>query len=147
MTEERRCRFVQPTVVRLPLDGGEWIDVKKELNAGEARHVYASLVKSMVAGKPPELDAERVGVTKLLAYVVGWSLLNYDGRPEPVSEEALRVLDQETYQDIIRAVDDHDLVSEAARHARKNGLDGETGLPATSPSRSGVAGVSSGSAS
>jgi hypothetical protein len=145
--EGRRCRFVDPDVIQLPLSGGESITVKKELNAGEARHIYSDLVKTMVAGKPPELDAERVGVTKILAYVVQWSLLDREGHAQPVSEGALNLLDQDTYQEINSAVDTHDMLSEAARHARKNGSDGEMSLPATSPSPFAVAGVSSGSAS
>lgn len=144
---ERRCRFVQGEVVRLPLPGDEWIDVKRELNAGEARGVFSSLVKKMDVGAAAELDPERVGLTKVVAYVVGWSLLNTQGRPEPVSESAFNGLDQQTYIDIVTAVDLHDAACGAIRQARKNGQGGEKPLPAISPSLDGMAGVSSGSVS
>lgn len=146
MDEERRCRFVQGGIVRLPLAGGEWIDVKAELNAGEARRVFSSLVKEMHAGAPMELDPEKVGLTKVVEYVVGWSLLNYQKRPEPVSESAINGLDQDTYNDIVAAVDTHDAACEAVRTARKNGQGGAIPSPAISPSLDTVAGASTGSA-
>ncbi len=141
---ERRCRFVQGDVVRLPLSGGEWIDVKAELNAGEARHIFSALVKEMHAGRPTTIDPDKVGVTKVVEYVVGWSLLGLDGRPEPVSESAIDGLDVDTYREIVDAVDAHDAACEAARLARKNGQGGESPSPAISPSLAGVAGASSG---
>jgi len=142
--KERRCRFVQGDVVRLALSGGEWIDVKKELNAGESRRIFASLVKEMHAGQPTKLDPERVGLTKVVEYVIGWSLQGTDGRPEPVSESAIDGLDLDTYQEIVAAVDAHDLACETARLARKNDRDGESRSPATSPSPDAAAGASSG---
>lgn len=142
---ERRCRFVAGEIVRLPLSGGEWIDVKSELNAGEARRVFAALVKEMNAGEPTKLDPDKVGLTKVVAYVVGWSLLNSDGRPEPVDESAIDALDVDTYQDIVAAVDTHDAACEERRRERKNARGGEKASPAISPSRVGVAGASSGS--
>lgn len=140
----RRCRFVQGNVKRLALSGDEWIDVKAELNAGEARRIFSGLVKTMEAGRPTELDPEKVGLTKLVEYIVGWSLLGTDGRPEPVSESAIDGLDQDTYREIMDAVDAHEVAVEAARQARKNGQDGETPSPAISPSLEPVAGASSG---
>jgi hypothetical protein len=144
---ERRCRFVQGDIVRLSLPGNEWIDVKSELNAGEARRVFTQLVREMEAGQPTKLDPDKVGLTKVVAYVVGWSLLNQDGRPEPLDESAIDALDVETYQDIVAAVDAHDTACEERRQARKNGRDGETLSARTSPSLATAAGASSGSAS
>ena len=144
--EERRCRFVDSDVVRLPLSGGEWLDVKSELNAGEARRIFSTLVKEMNAGEVTKLDPERVGLTKLVEYVVGWSLLNKRGQPQAISESAFNALDQDTYAELIAAVDAHDARVETIRAARKNGQGGETPSPAISPSLVGVAGASTGSA-
>ncbi len=144
--EERRCRFVQGNVKRLPISGGEWVDVHAELNAGETNDMNAELVTEMVAGEPVKLDPKKVGFHKVVAYVVGWSLLNRDGYPERLDESAVRALDQDTYLEILAAIDAHQVSVEAIRTARKNGQDGERGSPATSPSLAGAAGVSSGSA-
>jgi hypothetical protein len=100
----------------------------------------------MHAGQPTKLDPEKVGLTKVVEYVVGWSLLGMDGRPEPVSESAIDGLDVDTYREIADAVDVHDAACEAARVARKNGQAGETASAAISPLPGAAAGASSGSA-
>jgi hypothetical protein len=142
----RRCRFVQGDVVRLALSGGEWVDVKAELNAGEARHMFSASCKDVHAGERVTLDLEKVGLTKILEYVVGWSLLGTDDRPEPVSESAIVGLDQDTYVELEALVEAHDRASADARRARKNGQDGEKGSAAISPSRDAAAGASTMSA-
>jgi hypothetical protein len=143
--DERDCWFVQGGIVRLPLSGEQWIDVKAELNAGEARKIFSGLVKTMQAGKPTELDPEKVGLTKLLAYLVGWSLCNRDGRPEPIEESSIDNLSQGRYREIMDAVDAHEAASEAKREARKNGQGGEKASAAISPSPVAAAGASTGS--
>jgi hypothetical protein len=142
-----RCRFVQPGVVRLPLSDGEWVDVKEELNAGEQRHVQAGYVKDMRFGEPATLDPELVGKTKILAYVVKWSLKGFTGEAEPFSEGALDGVDMDTYREIEQAIDAHEAQVSVRRLARKNGQGGETTSSPISPSLSVVAGASSGSAS
>jgi len=57
-----RCRIVTPESVRLPLSDGDFLTVKKELNAGE----YHALVTEGAAGKP---------FAVVIAYLVGWSLV------------------------------------------------------------------------
>ena len=116
-----RCRFVQPETVRLALSDGDWIDVKKELNAGEQRLVFAGLVKDMHAGNPQvTLDPKLVGLTKLTAYVVGWSFVDAAGKSVEVCEGAINALDGDTYAEIVAAVDAHEDQIEQARAARKN---------------------------
>jgi hypothetical protein len=42
-----RNRFVKPEIVRLPLSGGDWLDVKRRLTSGEMRQVVrAALAES-----------------------------------------------------------------------------------------------------
>lgn len=141
---ERRCRFVDGTVERLALSEGEWIEVKTELNAGEARRMFTDCVRDATAGEAWTLDPEKVGITQVLAYLTGWSLLDAQQRPAPISAMTLGLLDQDTLTEIMAAVKAHDEVVERRRSARKNGHDGETTSPATSPSLVGVAGASSG---
>jgi hypothetical protein len=139
-----RCRFVQPGTVRLSLSDGEWIEVKRELNAGEQQHLEAGYVKDMRMGERPTLDYERVGVTRILEYVTGWSLLDFNGQPEPFEESALKMLDRDTYLEIDEAIRAHEQAISARREARKNGQGGANPSPAISPSPFGVAGASSG---
>jgi hypothetical protein len=121
-----RCRFVQPETVRLSLSDGEFVDIKKELNAGEQRRVFAGLVKHMGAGETIELAPEQVGLTKLLAYLIGWSLVDANEKPVPVNEGAINALDSETYAELVAAIDAHEEAVEKARAMRKNAQNGES---------------------
>ncbi len=57
-----RCRFVQPEIVRLYLaENADYIDVKKELTAGEQRHIFSGIVKAMHLGEKTTLDPDQVG--------------------------------------------------------------------------------------
>jgi len=131
-----RNRFVVPDVVRLPLSDGDWIDVKKELNAGEQRRVFTNLVKTMQAGEKPELNPEQVGKTKILEYVVAWS---FGTGPQAFSASALDAIDPDSYAEIMAAVDAHDESSDKAREERKNGRSTATISEVTSPSSDSLA--------
>jgi len=124
-----RLRFVQPEVVRLPLSDNDFIDIKKELTAGEQRLIFTSLVKQMSFGEKAILEPRMVGMTKILAYLVAWSFLDSEGRPVPVSESAVNNLDLDSYSEIEQAIDAHDATVEAARAERKN----VQGTPSASP--------------
>lgn len=114
--------FVRPEVVRLSLTNGRWVDVKKRLTAGEARKMYGRLIKDLTPGEAPHLDPEYVGLTKLLAYVIGWSFVDDGGRPVPFSPAALDNTDPDLYAEMIQAVDAHIAVQDAERETEKNGL-------------------------
>ncbi len=121
---------LQATIADAEADG-DWIDVKGELNAGEQRHLFSGIVKEMVAGEKVTLDPEQVGLTKLVEYIVGWSFVNTDGRPEPKSEAAIANLDTETFGEISAAIDWHETQIEASRTTRKNARRQTTGSAAS----------------
>lgn len=127
-------RFVTPGHVRLPLSGGEWLDVKRELNAGEQRQVFTDLVKSMRAGESPLVDPAQVGITKLVQFIVGWSFVDDQGIAVPFSLGALVGLDIDTFEEIIEVIDAHDEAQEKARDERKKKRIGATASNPTSPS-------------
>jgi len=112
-----RCRVVAPEVVRLPLSEGDYLDVTKELNAGQ----YFELLGALVERKP---------FSKAIAYLVGWSLVGLNGQPLPydldMPEDARRAtlaaLDKATVREIIAALDKHEAVEEAAIDAKKKTL-------------------------
>jgi len=130
MDSQEYC-FVDPEVVRIQLTNGHFIDIKKELNAGEQRGIFTELVKEMKIGEQAILEPSRVGLTKILAYLVGWSLTdkNNPPRPVPVSEAALKNLRTDIYSEIEKLIDAHDAALEAARAERKNA----PGTPSASP--------------
>ena len=110
-----RCRVVQPEMVRLPLSGGDFIDVKRELNAGE----YFDLLVA---------QADRQSYAKILAYVIGWSFVGAEGQPVPYSldmpetarRDTVRSLDKDTSREVLAALDKHEQAVEAARAKKKD---------------------------
>jgi len=128
-----RNRFVKPQTVRLELSDGDWIEVKKELNAGEHRRVFGRLVKDMRAGERAQLDPEQVGLTKVVEYLVAWSLED-NGKPVEVTEGAINSLDAQTFGEIVKAIDAHEAAVDAEIEARKNDTDGGKVSSPISPS-------------
>lgn len=99
---------------------GDWIDVKGELNAGETRKIFTTLIKEFKAGQTATLDPEQVGATKILQYMLAWSFTDQQGHPVPFSAAALMNLDADTFQEVNAAIDWHDAQVEARRNERKN---------------------------
>jgi len=122
-----RCRVVAPDVVRLPLSDGDSVTVKKTLNAGEYRQLIVSQFKDTPDGERVTLDHRKVGMAKLLAYIVGWTFVGFDGQPLPyrpdepddIRTATIDGLDQDTYRELIAAVTAHEEREEAALEAQK----------------------------
>jgi hypothetical protein len=128
-----RNRFVKPSVVRLPLSDEDWIDVKRELTSGEQRHIFSQIVKEHRGGEKPILDTQKVGATRLIEYLVGWSLCDENG-PVALTPSAIDNLDGETFLEIVSAIDAHELKIEAERAERKNAKAGASASSPLSPS-------------
>jgi len=114
-----RNRFVQPTITRLDLTDGDWIDIKTELTAGERRHAFGRLVTEMRAGESARLDPEQVGLTRLAEYITAWSFTDVNGKPVPVSESAINALDVDSFGELVEAIDKHEAAQEVKRAAEK----------------------------
>ena len=137
--------FVDPNVDRITLSGvNRWIDVKRELNAGEQRRLFTTLIKDLTAGEKPTLDPEQLGITKIMAYLIGWSFTDKSGKSIPVSRAAVDNLKTATYQDIVKAIDDHEAKADADVAARKNGQGIGSESSRISPSLSDATGDTSG---
>ncbi|HXI32163.1 MAG TPA: hypothetical protein VNG89_27175 [Vicinamibacterales bacterium] len=124
-----RPRGVAPERVRLPLSDGDYVDVKRQLTAGEYRKLLYDQFKNTAVGEKVTLDHAKIGTSKLLAYILGWSFVSViDQQPipyDPQDPEELRrsalddLLDPETYRELIAAVDAHEAREEAALEAQK----------------------------
>lgn len=146
-------RFVRPEILTVPISQGDTLVVKKRLNAGERRAMFAAMsdATASAASGALRLNHLQVGMATILAYLLDWSLRDDDGRPvvirdqpRQVVEAALDALDPESFGEILKAIEDHEKAMTLEREAEKNARDGETGLPATSPSLVAVAGATSG---
>jgi hypothetical protein len=105
---------VAPEIVRLPLSDGHYLDVQKELNAGQ----YLEMLSAMADRKP---------FAKALAYLVGWSICGVDGQPvaydfedpEEVRRSTLKSLKVPRMREITVALDRHEAAEQAALEAKK----------------------------
>ena len=111
----RTNRFVKPEVVRLEISDQDWIEVKKELSAGEQKEMFAKSIKQMggVVGEEPtwDMDAIILSFSKVETYLVDWSLAEEDEKgevtPVDISPESIRALDHPTFEEIEKAIDKH----------------------------------------
>jgi hypothetical protein len=113
-------------MVRLTVSGGDFLDVKRELTAGE----YYDLILA---------QSERKPFAKILAYVVSWSLVGPQDTPIPYSLElpeaerrdTVRALDTDTVRELMAVLDKHEQTVEADRTAKKKATAG-TATPSPS---------------
>ncbi len=127
--------FVRPDSVRLTLTGGhegDYIIVKRRLNAGEERRLNAALIKNFIPGQMPTLDPEQVGYAKVKAYLLDWGGVGFG--PEKFNAGTIDDLDPDLYREIERAINAHEVDQAAQREAEKNGRDGATNSAVISPS-------------
>jgi len=122
---------VEPATVRLKLSDGDWIDVKQELTTGEQRAMFADMRRRLGPGELPTLDPAQVSVARAKAYLVGWSFVDKDQRPVPVSASAIDQLDTRTFTEITTAVDLHEQATEAAWTDEKKTSTPSTGTGTT----------------
>ncbi len=121
-----RNPFVKPDVVRLPLAGGDWVDIKKRLTAGEYRDRLAKEYKQDELSGRLSMDIRQTGLALLVAYIVEWSFVNDREQPVPFSEDALKGVDIDTFRELLEAVQAHDDADEALRSEEKNARAGAT---------------------
>jgi len=109
-----RNRVVSPETIRLPLSDGDFLTVKKELNAGE----YIDLLTAASAGS---------FFAKQLAYLVGWTLVGHNDAPIAFHlglslderRDVLRSLDTATITEIVEAIKQHETANELALTEKK----------------------------
>jgi len=123
--------FVTPEPFRLELEGGQWMIVRKRLNTGEQRKMFARQVKSMVAGEKLEYNPVQVGLSQVVAYLLDWSLTGPDGKPVIIRgltpealEKLLEDLDPDRFTVIWNAIQAHEAAMTAAREQEKKVSDG-----------------------
>jgi hypothetical protein len=120
-------RFVKPTTIQIEISDGDTISIKRELTVGEQKRMFAAGLKQMTASgeNEPKFDIDPVEMSfaKINEYLVDWSFVEpslnkngeqitgKDAKPEVVPVEltpdAIRNLDQATFEEIEKAIDEH----------------------------------------
>ena len=96
------------------LSEGDYIDVKRDLNAGRK-------------ARSPHRDGERRKFAKILAYLVGWSFVGQDDHPIPYAlddpdnarRDTIGALDKGTLRELVAAIDKHEAAQDAALAKKK----------------------------
>jgi hypothetical protein len=131
--------FVKPETERVSLPDGQWLDLKKRLNAGDDRRRMTMVIKEFRQDGRYTPDPEMVGKADVLIYLVDWSLRDDAGSKVKIDTEgakasAIDSLDPDKFKVIADAVEAHAKAMEAERDASKKSTDGESASSATSPS-------------
>jgi hypothetical protein len=132
-------RIRRPETLRLALTRGDWIVVKKHLTAGETRRVFRRMIRKGATGD--EIDSLQVGLSKMVVYLVDWSITDADdqpvvirGQPEDVIADVLEMLDVESFAEILKAIETHERTMELEREEEKKTGNGSNKSEATWPS-------------
>jgi len=117
--------FVKPETVRIDIDEGQWIRVKKRLTVGEERKSHAALVKEVRQDGRITPNMEMMGKAEVMAYLIDWSLCDDEGAPIKLDTEgkladAIDSLSPEHFKIISSAISTHIDKMEAERVERKN---------------------------
>ena len=142
-------RFVVPEtdVVTLPLREGQteadWLLVRRRLNEGERRAMFARMYLS--SNGTTHVDPQAVGVSTVVAYLLDWSFTDPQGQRVIIAEKSpadvatmLNALDPEFFTEVREAIEAHE---ERQAAAKKKTQAGATGSPAISASPSAVDGA------
>lgn len=139
---------VEPDTQTLSLSGGTWVQVRKQLNAGETFDLFDRVSAftngtSDVSKVPPA----KLGMAMMLAYLINWNLVDRQGDPIPIlratldeKEAAIRILKFDRVIEIMNAITAHDA---AVRQEKKLQADA-TASSAISPSPAGAIGATNG---
>jgi hypothetical protein len=161
LSTDNTSRVVSPESERIPISNGDWLLVKKRLNAGEQQDGFErAYLKNADGTYVVSADGRRVvspaatRMSLVTCYLVDWSLLGLDGKPLDIRgqsiatvEAILRALDTDSFKEIHEAIDNHDTEQAKARAAQKKILSGASESKGISESPSGQAGDTNGSAS
>ena len=134
-------RFLKPETHRLDLSHGDWLLVKKRLTAGEQRRLFARMVKTMVQGEKIEMNPVQAGMSKIVEYLLDWSLTDPEGKPVLIRGKTpeqlatvLDGLDLDSFNEIYEVIEAHEKAMADEREQEKNASAGETASSATSAS-------------
>jgi len=111
-------RFVSPETVRITLADGpngdkNWIDVKKDLTAGEEKRYRSAGLRRMTpradANSSSEIDIDwlAMALARVEAYLVDWSAKKPDGKDLPVTRQAIEALETTDFDEIDTAIQKH----------------------------------------
>lgn len=135
-------RFVRPDTDTLSISQGDTLVVKRRLNAGERRAMFAAMYMETSDGAL-KVNPIKTGLSTILAFLLDWSFRDDAGKPVVIRDQptdvvtaALDALEPESFEEVLRAVEAHETAMTAQREQAKNDQGGAKPWPAISPSPS-----------
>ena len=114
-------RFVNPDTERLMLSDGDWIEVKRELNAEDDNKLgMAGFGRMVQVGDTREvnIDWSARHFARIDTYVVGWSLKDSKGASVPLTRGAIRNLSDDSVLEMDKAIQAHIEKMEQEKNAK-----------------------------
>jgi hypothetical protein len=120
MVETQISRLVAPGTHRLTLSNGDYLIVKKKLNAGETMDLFTRAAPDLDVTAPvaltlAKMPPTKVGMAIVTAYLLDWNLVDLEGAVIPIrgaadadKEAALRLLDFDSLIEVMNAITAHD---------------------------------------
>lgn len=101
-------RFASAGTTRLELSEGDWVEVKDELSYGERQRLLAAGVRmNGLDTAEVTVDWTAINVLDMELWLVDWSFTDEQGKPVPVSADAIRALTEEAAAEIDAALTAH----------------------------------------
>lgn len=149
----RPSPFVNPEMRRIDLAEGDYLIVRRRLNAGETRAAFVRM-SFLTPDGSRRIDWMQYGPTLAAAYLLDWSFADKEGLPVVIRgltpEQVTPVLDNLDpldFGEVRDAIEAHHEAAEAAAAAEKKTRSGSPPPAVILPSPPAAAGVSSGFAS
>jgi hypothetical protein len=134
-------RYRKQEEMRLTLDGGDWLLVRKHLTAGEQREGFSRILTYRLGERLPEVHSKHLGLAMVVAYLIDWSITDADDKPIAIRDQpyefvaaALEAQLPESFNEILAAVQAHDAAMVAAREQEKKVQAGASAPDPTSTS-------------
>lgn len=132
-------RTVLPSVTRVPISDGDWVELKDELNVGEQKRLEAAGLKAPIIADGriySPIDWEVHDQLRALIWVTDWSLKGPDDKDLKLNMASVQALNVETFEEINKAIIEHVRVQAEAKKARRAATTEEklTKTPAETPS-------------
>lgn len=133
-----RNRTVIPGSIRFDVSGGDWIEIKRQLNTGDQRRLEGSGLKPpvMVGDKVVSpIDWGLFEIERAIIYLTDWSFVGPDEKTVlPLTLDAVRSLDVESFNEINKVIMDHIMATgkaklEALREAKERAEQAEKERP------------------
>jgi predicted glycosyl hydrolase (DUF1957 family) len=92
--------------------------------------MYATMRRG--SSVPGEIDPTRIGLARVLAYLLAWSFVGPDGQPADITETNIALLNVDMFRRLADALDAHERHVERLQDAEKNDPSGAVASAAIS---------------